>query len=70
MSFGSVVEVLSSKTSERMWFLVHSDMGPILVCVWYRPPAPGDISSISTFESEFDLLRDDAVGTLVVGDLN
>ena len=67
---GSVVEVLSSDTAERMWFILHCDVGPVLLCVWYRPPSPGDISAISTFESEFHLLRDDVIGTIVMGDLN
>ena len=67
---GAVVEVLSSDTAERLWFLLHCDVGPVLLCVWYRPPAPGDVSAISTFEAELSVLRDEAVGTVVVGDLN
>ena len=38
--------------------------------LWYRPPAPGNISSISTLESELSLLRNDVIGTIIVGDLN
>ena len=67
---GFVVEVLSSETAERLWFLLHCDVGPMLLCVWYRPPCPGDISGISTFHDELQSLRDDVLGTLVLGDLN
>ena len=31
---GFAVEVLSSDTAERMWFLLHCDVGPLLLCVW------------------------------------
>ena len=67
---GFVVQLLSSDTAERLWFLLHYDVGPLLLCVWYRPPAPGDITAISTFHDELDLLRNDVLGSLVVGDLN
>ena len=67
---GSVVEVLRSDTAERLWFVLHCNVGPVLLCVWYRPPCPGDISAISTFNDELQCLRDDAIGTLVLGDLN
>ena len=40
---GFVVEVLSSDIAERLWFLLHCDVGPLLFCVWYRPPCPSDI---------------------------
>ena len=27
-------------TDERLWFLLHVDIGPTLLCVWYRPGLP------------------------------
>jgi hypothetical protein len=40
----SITEVSKSATSERVWVIVHSDMGPLLVVIWYRPPVqPGRI---------------------------
>ena len=67
---GSVVQVLSSDTAERLWFILHCNVGPVLLCIWYRPPCPGDITSISTFNDELQCLRHDAIGTVVIGDLN
>ena len=67
---GAVVQVLESDTAERLWFILHCDVGPILVCIWYRPPAPSDISSISTLDSELSQLRNDVIGTAIIGDLN
>ena len=58
---GSLVEVLRSDTAERLWFVLHCNVGPVLLCVWYRPPCPGDISAISTFNDELQCLRDDAI---------
>ncbi len=59
-----------SATHERSWHAIHSDTGPVLLCVWYRPPNPGEIASIRSFEEEWAKLRDGFVGTAIVGDLN
>ena len=40
------------------------------MCAWYRPPAAGDASTVVTFGQEWKSLKDQALGTLVVGDLN
>ena len=57
-------------THERSWFTIHGDIGPVLLCIWYRPPSPGETSSIHGFIDEWRSLRDSCVGTIVVGDLN
>ena len=57
-------------THERSWFTIHGDIGPVLLCIWYRPPSPGETSSIHGFIDEWQSLRDSCVGTIVVGDLN
>ena len=68
---GSVIEVLKFDSAERLWFILHCDIGPILLCVcWYRLPAPGGINSISTLSDELSQLRDDFIGTIIAGDLN
>ena len=67
---GAAVEVLESSTAERLWIVLHCDMGPLLLCIWYRPPAPSDISSISTLETEFVSLHKDVIGTVIIGDTN
>jgi hypothetical protein len=53
-----------------MWFLMHSNNGPYLLCAWYRPPVQGEVESITSFEEELIRLRRHALGVLVKGDLN
>jgi hypothetical protein len=60
----------TSTEAERFWLIVHSDQGPFLVGVWYRPPCPGEIHSITTLEEEWQQLRARTVGTVILGDLN
>ena len=64
------MSVLCSDTAERLRFVLHCDVGPLLFCVWYRPPCPGVTSAISTLGDELQSLRDDVLGTVVLGDLN
>ena len=65
-----VVLLEHSATHERSWHLVHSAQGPLLLCVWYRPPQEGETHSVETLEEEWQKHCSAAVGTLVVGDLN
>ena len=60
----------TSDESERLWFLIHAENGPYLLCSWYRPPVPGEVESIASFGKELELLRNQALGTLLIGDLN
>ena len=64
----TLVEV--SDVAERVWVMVHTNQGPYLVCGWYRPPAPGDTTSIDNLEKEWKVHADSALGTIIVGDLN
>ena len=32
-----------SDVDERTWLLLHSDVGPVSLCCWYRPPCAGEI---------------------------
>jgi hypothetical protein len=66
----SMTTMKVSEFSERLWILVHSDLGPYLVCAWYRPPVPGEVDSIKELRKEWEELSRDAVGTIIVGDLN
>ena len=61
--------LLISVRAERLWFLIHTAQGPLLVGTWYRPPANEDGSIWSCFE-EHGKLCDDSIGCLLVGDLN
>jgi exonuclease III len=65
-----VTLLLISEVAERMWIQLHTNNGPYVLCVWYRPPGQGEVQSIESFVAELDQLRDGALGVLVVGDLN
>jgi len=62
--------VEKSASSERVWLIVHADTGPYLIGVWYRPPQPGETESIDSFEKEWEVHSQEALGTILVGDLN
>ena len=66
----TIVHVGDSPVDERSWHIIHADCGPILLCVWYRPPAYGELDSIRRFEQEFQEYSNQAVSTIVVGDMN
>ena len=59
-----------AEVAERMWLLVHAEQGPHLVGVWYRPPSPGEVNSVTTFQTELQGLADLAIGSISIGDFN
>ena len=59
----------TSSTAERIWISVHTHVGEVLVCNWYRPPRADD-EVIQSFRDEFRRLSDGVLATIVVGDLN
>ena len=59
-----------SEVDERTWHILHSDIGPILCGVWYRPPCGGETASISSCEEEWRRLSASYVASILVGDLN
>ena len=50
--------------------LVHSDIGPLLVGCWYRPPNPGNIASITGIPQEILDLEGQYVAKVLIGDCN
>ena len=50
--------------------MVHADQGPHLVGVWYRPPAPGETGTVTTFKVEFSALENTSLCIIILGDLN
>ena len=66
----TVVLLEHSETHDRSWHLVHTTLGPLLLCVWYRPPRQGETHSVETLEAEWLRHCDQAVGTVIAGDLN
>ena len=55
--------------AERSWHVIHSDVGGILLGLWYRPPGAG-ANDIESFEDELSRLSIDTIGALVIGDMN
>ena len=58
-----------SAVAERSWHVIHSDVGGILLGLWYRPPGAG-ANDIESFEDELSRLSIDTIGALVIGDMN
>ena len=36
-----VTRLNASEVSERLWFQLHTNSGPYLLCAWHRPPVTG-----------------------------
>ncbi len=65
-----VVETSISATAERVWVMMHTDQGPFLLGAWYRPPAPGETDSVNSITDEVEAMAGQAIGTIIVGDMN
>ena len=46
-----VTHLQHSTVAERSWHVIHSDVGGILLGLWYRPPGAG-ANDIESFEDE------------------
>ena len=58
-----------SAVAERFWVRIESDLGPVLMGLWYRPPgAPEDV--ITSLESELSRLSNGMIGVVLMGDFN
>ena len=65
----TVVHIHSSGNYERMWHYIHTDIGCILLCNWYRSDfLPHD--NFTSFVAEFEQYSHEAIANLVAGDLN
>ena len=65
----NIVLIKESPALELTWHTLHSDIGPLLLGVWYRPPNRSEIETIRQFDKELEAF-DDHVGKLIVGDMN
>ena len=45
-------------------------LGPYLIGAWYRPQEQGEVESIKEVRREWEHFSKDAIGTIVVGDVN
>ena len=55
--------------AERMYCVLHTHIGAILLANWYRPP-DDDGSSMNNLLAELRRLRCEFVGTILLGDIN
>ena len=55
--------------AERMWCVLHTNIGALLIGNWYRPPDE-DGNSISILQAEIERLRSECVGVILLGDIN
>ena len=65
----AIVHVAESPDHERVWLIWHTDVGPVLIGLWYRPPG-SELDSIADLEAEASALREGTIGMLIVGDMN
>ena len=63
----ALVECIVS--AERMWCVLHTNLGALLIGNWYRAPDESG-TSIAILKAEIERLRGDFVGILLVGDVN
>ena len=64
-----VTHLEDSNVAERSWHAIHTNVGPILFGLWYRPPgAPREHTS--SLQLELDKLSGQAIGVYVIGDMN
>ena len=63
----ALVEYVSG--AERMWCVLHTNLGALLIGNWYRPP-DDDGRSAAMLQAEIERLRCDCVGVILVGDIN
>ena len=67
---GCVSHLFDSKVAERTWAILHSDFGPIVISLWYRPPDRGNIDFVSGLNAEFLRFAKLGVGVVLLGDFN
>ena len=65
-----IVHISDSHILELSWHTLHSDAGPLLLGVWYRPPRRGEVASISVFDNELNQVEEDFISRIIVGDMN
>ena len=65
----NIVHLQDSESAEISWHTLHSDVGPLLLGLWYRPPNRGNISAVQCFDQELEGLNN-FVGRIIVGDMN
>ena len=62
-----VSHLANSAVAERCWCVLHTYVGPHLLCGWYRP---GDQCIEPMFEEELEQYNIGMIAVSVIGDLN
>ena len=57
-------------TDERVWVILHTVGGPMLLCNWYRPPGDAESEDVQRYGEEHARLREGTLGSVTVGDVN
>ena len=65
-----MVEVEKATLDERTWHILHTTQGLFLPGTWYRPPCPGEVDSVQRMAQEWARHSTNALGIILVGDLN
>ena len=65
-----VTHLGDSEQHERSWHILHSNIGPLLVGCWYRPPSYSESESILSLQAEIGKLEANSLATIIVGDMN
>ena len=65
-----IVHVGDSEVAERSWHILHTDLGLISICLWYRPPDAGEVESIRSLTPELEKHGSGTMGTIIFGDMN
>ena len=51
----NIVHLKDSEDLELSWHTLHSDIGPLLFGMWYRPPRKGDVTAITSLTTDWTL---------------
>ena len=65
-----IAHVGTSDEFERTWHVLHTDVGPICIGVWYRPPCYAELPSIESLVHEYRKYSEGCIGCMLVGDMN
>ena len=64
------MHICDSVNHERSWHILHSNIGPVLLALWYRPPSYQRDFAIVDLEVEWHKYASEAVATMIFGDMN
>ena len=65
----AITHLENSSTAERLWVTIHTDTGPLLFGLYYRPPDDPH-NSLDTLDAELHKHSPTHIGTFLTGDFN